>query len=195
MRKTFVLLLLLLSLALLFACVRPSEETSSGVSSDEASSLSEASVGHIIELPASVPSAVESEPSPSASGESSVANSEPLFASSEPPTVSSESPVASNEPPVVSSEPPTVSDEPPVQPPSSKPHIVNGFLVYNYRAMEQFGGTAKGGQLTAELLNRFAAGCGELASIERAPLLDGRNMIMMLAPKKQTETKTKTERT
>ncbi len=47
----------------------------------------------------------------------------------------------------------------------------------------------------AELLNRFAAGCGELASIERAPLLDGRNMIMMLAPKKQTETKTKTERT
>lgn len=46
----------------------------------------------------------------------------------------------------------------------------------------------------AELLNRFAAGCGDIVSVERAPLLDGRNMIMMLAPKKNTETKIKTER-
>lgn len=46
----------------------------------------------------------------------------------------------------------------------------------------------------AELLNRFAEGCGEIASIDRAPLLDGRNMIMMLSPKKSADNKTKTER-
>lgn len=35
-----------------------------------------------------------------------------------------------------------------------------------------------------ELLERFSGGCGELCVIEKAPLLDGRNMIMILAPKK-----------
>jgi translation initiation factor IF-3 len=35
-----------------------------------------------------------------------------------------------------------------------------------------------------ELLERFAGGCGELCVIEKQPLLDGRNMIMILAPKK-----------
>ncbi|PKM63158.1 MAG: translation initiation factor IF-3 [Firmicutes bacterium HGW-Firmicutes-21] len=34
------------------------------------------------------------------------------------------------------------------------------------------------------LLERFAEGCGELCSVEKMPLLDGRNMIMILAPKK-----------
>ncbi len=37
-----------------------------------------------------------------------------------------------------------------------------------------------------ELLGRFAEGCGELCAIEKTPLLDGRNMIMILAPKKAT---------
>lgn len=46
-----------------------------------------------------------------------------------------------------------------------------------------------------ELLNRFAAGCGDIVSVERAPLLDGRNMIMMLAPKKATDNKTKSKGT
>lgn len=163
MRKTFVLLLLLISLALLFACVLPLEETSSGVPSDEASSLSEGSVGHIIELPASVPSAVESDSSPAASSESSTVSSEPPVVSSEPPSVSSE-------PPSVSSEPPSVSSEPSVQPPSSKPHIVNGFLVCDYRAMEQFGGTAKSGQLTAELLNRFKENVGGNVNVYAMPI-------------------------
>ena len=36
----------------------------------------------------------------------------------------------------------------------------------------------------AALLERFAEGCGELCTIEKTPLLDGRNMIMILAPKK-----------
>lgn len=36
-----------------------------------------------------------------------------------------------------------------------------------------------------ELLQRFIEGCGENCVVEKAPLLDGRNMIMILAPKKQ----------
>lgn len=35
-----------------------------------------------------------------------------------------------------------------------------------------------------ELLERFSGGCGDLCVIEKPPLLDGRNMIMILAPKK-----------
>jgi translation initiation factor IF-3 len=35
-----------------------------------------------------------------------------------------------------------------------------------------------------ELLGRFSDGCGELCLVEKTPLLDGRNMIMILAPKK-----------
>ncbi|MBR6563333.1 MAG: translation initiation factor IF-3 [Clostridia bacterium] len=39
-------------------------------------------------------------------------------------------------------------------------------------------------ELGAQLLDRFAEGCGEAAVIEKKPLLDGRNMTMILAPKK-----------
>lgn len=39
-------------------------------------------------------------------------------------------------------------------------------------------------ELGAQLLDRFAEGCGENAVIEKKPLLDGRNMTMILAPKK-----------
>ena len=39
-------------------------------------------------------------------------------------------------------------------------------------------------ELGAQLLDRFAAGCGEAASIEKPAVLDGRNMTMILAPKK-----------
>ena len=39
-------------------------------------------------------------------------------------------------------------------------------------------------ELGAQLLDRFAEGCGESAVIEKKPLLDGRNMTMILAPKK-----------
>lgn len=39
-------------------------------------------------------------------------------------------------------------------------------------------------ELGAQLLERFAEGCGESAVIEKKPLLDGRNMTMILAPKK-----------
>ncbi len=185
MRKTFVLLLLLILLTLLLVCVLSLGEPSSDVSSGEsASSLSEDSGGRVVELPASVPSAVESVSSPSATGESSVVSNEPPVVSSEPPVVSSEppavsseppaviseSPAVSSEPPVVSSEPPVVSSEPPAQPPSTKPHIVNGFLVYDYRAMEQFGGTAKSGQLTAELLNQFKAKVGEDVNVYAMPI-------------------------
>ena len=39
-------------------------------------------------------------------------------------------------------------------------------------------------ELGAQLLERFAAGCEDNAVIEKPALLDGRNMIMILAPKK-----------
>lgn len=39
-----------------------------------------------------------------------------------------------------------------------------------------------------DLLDRFAAGVEELGTVEKVPLLDGRNMIMVLAPKKNTTT-------
>ncbi len=39
-------------------------------------------------------------------------------------------------------------------------------------------------ELGAQLLDRFADGCAETAAIEKKPLLDGRNMTMILAPKK-----------
>lgn len=39
-------------------------------------------------------------------------------------------------------------------------------------------------ELGAQLLDRFAEGCEESAVIEKKPLLDGRNMTMILAPKK-----------
>ncbi len=39
-------------------------------------------------------------------------------------------------------------------------------------------------ELGAQLLDRFAEGCGENAVIEKKPVLDGRNMTMILAPKK-----------
>lgn len=45
-----------------------------------------------------------------------------------------------------------------------------------------------------ELLQRFAAGCGDIVSIDKAPLLDGRNMTMMLSPKK-TDNKNKSKGT
>ena len=39
-------------------------------------------------------------------------------------------------------------------------------------------------ELGAQLLDRFAEGCEESAIIEKKPVLDGRNMTMILAPKK-----------
>jgi len=45
-----------------------------------------------------------------------------------------------------------------------------------------------------ELLQRFIEGCGESCAVEKAPLLDGRNMIMILAPKKQSAQQTKSKK-
>ncbi len=46
----------------------------------------------------------------------------------------------------------------------------------------------------SELLQRFIEGCGEMCSVEKAPLLDGRNMIMILAPKKQNSQQSKVKK-
>ena len=43
----------------------------------------------------------------------------------------------------------------------------------------------------SELLTRFAEACGENVVVEKPALLDGRNMIMILAPKKTAERKGK----
>lgn len=39
-------------------------------------------------------------------------------------------------------------------------------------------------EIGTQLLERFAEGCAETAAVEKKPLLDGRNMTMILAPKK-----------
>lgn len=41
------------------------------------------------------------------------------------------------------------------------------------------------------LLLRFAEGAAEFGTVEKQPLLEGRNMIMIIAPKKQTQTTAK----
>ena len=41
----------------------------------------------------------------------------------------------------------------------------------------------------AELLGKFIEGCGELCTVEKQPLLDGRNMITILAPPKKAAKK------
>lgn len=35
-----------------------------------------------------------------------------------------------------------------------------------------------------EVMKKFAEGCGEIAEVDRAPRVEGRNMVMYLAPKK-----------
>lgn len=45
-------------------------------------------------------------------------------------------------------------------------------------------------EIGQELLTRFAEGCGDIVTVDRAPLLDGHNMVMMLSPKKDNKTKT-----
>ena len=57
-------------------------------------------------------------------------------------------------------------------------------------AVRFFGREMAHTEMGTELLNRFAAGCGDVVTVEKPPLLDGRNMMMMLAPKK-ADNKTK----
>ncbi|MBQ0092612.1 MAG: translation initiation factor IF-3 [Clostridiales bacterium] len=57
-------------------------------------------------------------------------------------------------------------------------------------AVRFFGREMAHTEMGVELLNRFAAGCGDVVTVEKPPLLDGRNMMMMLAPKK-ADNKTK----
>ena len=40
-------------------------------------------------------------------------------------------------------------------------------------------------KLGEELMNRFAEGAAEVGSVEKAPKLEGRNMAMVISPKKQ----------
>lgn len=50
------------------------------------------------------------------------------------------------------------------------PHMSNGFLVVGNRGMEKFGGSAVGGQLTADLLNQFQAAVGPDVQVYAAPV-------------------------
>ena len=50
------------------------------------------------------------------------------------------------------------------------PHMSNGFLVVGNRGMEKFGGTHVGGELTAELLNKFQASVGSGVQVYAMPV-------------------------
>lgn len=50
------------------------------------------------------------------------------------------------------------------------PHMNNGFLVVGNRGMEKFGGSAVGGQLTADLLNQFQEAVGPDVQVYAAPV-------------------------
>ena len=58
----------------------------------------------------------------------------------------------------------------------------------SFRYTAQNPSTYRAQQIARDLLDRFAAGVEELGTVEKVPLLDGRNMIMVLAPKKNTTT-------
>ena len=53
---------------------------------------------------------------------------------------------------------------------TSKPHKVNGFIVYQDRGMEPFGGSAKGGQYTAEVLNLLKERVGSNVNVYAMPI-------------------------
>ena len=163
---------------MLFACVDEFEPEGSsdmesslqgdlqGNSSFVSSASSASSVSSVSSIP-SIPSQSEVTSLPGSTDETT--SDEGSAAESSSTDVSSADSSSFEEP---SDEPsaPTESSEDPGTLPVSKPHEVNGFLVYNYRAMEQFGGTAAGGQQTAELLNKFKERVGESVNVYAMPI-------------------------
>lgn len=190
-RKLIILLFLLIGLCLLAACAEEAD-----TSSAESTSSKEFSVpGEPSAIPPlSTPSGEESEESyieeSSLPGESSgEGNTAPMESSEEESSGPEDSAIeeswaeessmveessATEDPsqPEASSEPeasfePDESSEPEEDP---KPHKVNGFIVYGDRAMEPFGGSAKGGQYTAEVFNQFKERVGEGVNVYAMPI-------------------------
>lgn len=62
------------------------------------------------------------------------------------------------------------SQETPSVPSDPKPHKVNGFIVYGDRGMEPFGGSAKGGRYTAEVLNLLKERVGNDVNVYAMPI-------------------------
>lgn len=172
-RRIFIVLLFLLTAALFFACAGEFEQEESsgtdnslqgdlqGNSSLVSSASSQSDGTSLPESSSETTSAVEA--SEESSADTSSADEDSSAASSEEPSTSTES----NQ--ETSKEPEENSKEPDPQP-IKKPHTVNGFLVYDYRAMEQFGGGATGGQLTAGLLNKLKERVGADVNVYAMPI-------------------------
>ena len=179
-RRIWILFLLLCTIALLFACTGEfALEDSSGAESSlqgdlQASFSSASSAPSQSDVTSPVESSVGTSAAESSTAESSTAEPSAVESSTETsPAESTSSDEPSDEPSKEPSAPTESSEESSKEPeplPVSKPHEVNGFLVYNYRAMEQFGGSATGGQLTAELLNKFKERVGDGVNVYAMPI-------------------------
>lgn len=174
-RRMLIVFLLLLSVSMLFSCSDEfmREEFSSADSSLQSDLQANSSVTSSVSSQSDVSSLWESSAETSPADESSVEESSDEVSSvgstssDEPSEDPSEEPGNASSVPTESSE---ESSEDPGPLPVSKPHMVNGFLVYNYRAMEQFGGSATGGQLTAELLNKLKERVGDGVNVYAMPI-------------------------
>ncbi len=159
MSKRILCLLLLLSVSVAcFACGgneisetqsdMPYSEAESTGEPEEPSAISEIELSEASDIPVSEEPKEDSTESPTPS-EEPVSSEEPI---SEP----------SKEPSEISETSSPASDE--------KPHTVNGFLVYQGRAMEQFGGSSKSGILTAEVMNAFKEKVGDSVNVYAMPV-------------------------
>lgn len=192
MKKLFIALLCFLTACMLFACAedpiaKPTE--SSAVSHGTPSELSvipelsfEISEESLIELPSEPSDETDAENSEEQSAEQSAIESskeespaesseETSFAESSEEYSDEVSPDESSEEessPAESSD--GASSEEPYEPPVERPHTVNGWIVYNGRAMEPFGGSAYGGELTAEIYNKFKERVGEHVNVYAMPI-------------------------
>lgn len=175
-RRLLTVFLLLLAVSVLFACTGEfTSEDSSGADSSlqgdlQANSSAASSSSAQSDVTSSAESSEEESPAETSSDDElssedpSADTSSAINASSDEPSDEPSAPTESSE------ESGQGMSEDPGPLPVSKPHVVNGFLVYNYRAMEQFGGTAAGGQATAELLNKFKQRVGDGVNVYAMPI-------------------------
>jgi len=163
---------------MLFACAeeplkQPTE--SSAVSHQTPSELSvipelsfSFSEDSVIELPSESSEESESSISDESDEESSEAQSE----EESPDETSDEIPPdeSSKEESMPAESSADASSEESYDPPIETPHTVKGWIVYNGRAMEPFGGSAYGGELTAEVFNKFKEQVGDHVNVYAMPI-------------------------
>lgn len=162
MSKKVLILFLLFSVTVSCYACGGSEPGSESVFSDASSSEETTAPAPISEIELSEETSGESAVTSEASDEPET--SEASGSSEASSGITSE---GTSEPAESSEEPSESSEE---QPKDEKPHMVNGFLVYNGRAMEPFGGTATSGRQTAEVMNTFAEKVGEGVNVYAMPI-------------------------